>query len=315
MNELLDEAALLARLDVLTKPAACCTRPLTTKEILRQTFEKIDAAEACAILLHGSRATGRENPYSDVDLVVLTERERGTILSFPDTNGIRYHIYVFGKSDSGGVTAKRICRPFYGMRPIYDPDGVGKRLAELLNASEKAICAKLPKEDPECREYCLRLVGLMERADADTAHFIRAKLLYEFPAFIASYHGFRLIGFKTTIDCLIRDNRELAMLYLDALRPDSGKKELEGLTRRAFDGLCGLNVLNTDFSHSEKANDLTIGGETMYRLYGNCTDFMEALSALRPDGMTEYDFYLQCRQQAPELFRRLNALAVPPRNL
>ena len=317
MNERLDEAALLARLDTLTRATApgYCTRPLTTEEILKQAFSQIDPASVHAVLLHGSRAAGRENPYSDVDLVALTDRENGTILSFCDASGIRYHIYVFNQTDSEGSTANRICRPFYGMRPIYDPEGAGRRLTEKLDAAEKSICAKLPKEDPEGRDYLLRLLALMGQADADTAFFIKAKILYEFPAFLASYHGFRLIGFKTVIDCLIRDDRELALLYGDALRPDSGRQELETLIRLAFDGLSGLDVLNTDFSHSEKANDISVGGETMYRLYGRCTDFMESLDALRPAGMEAYAFYLRCRQEAPTLFRRLNALAVPQKYL
>lgn len=314
MNELLYEPALLARLDTLTKPKTPCTRPITTEEILKQVFSQIDPADARAVLLHGSRATGRENPCSDVDLVVLTERKTRTILSFCDADGIRYHAYVFNKADSDGVTAEKICRPFYGMRPIYDPEGAGRHLTEALNAAEKRICAKLPKEDPEGRDYLLRLVDLMKRADADTAFFTRVKILYEFPAFLASYHGYRLIGFKNVIDCLLRDNRDLALVYADALRPESGSKELENLIRRAFDGLCGLDVLNTDFSHSEKSYDISVGGETMYRLYGRCTDFMEAIDALRLQGMEAYDFYLQCKEQAPTLFRRLNALAVPQEN-
>lgn len=313
MNECFDEAALLARLDALiqaSKPGYCA-RPLTEEELLKNTFAQLDADDVRAVLLRGSRATFRDNPYSDVDLVVLTERKRGTILSFRDTDGIRYHISVFDRAASEGSTAKRICRLFYGLRPIYDPEGAGKRLTETLDAAEKALCAKLPKGDFEGRDYLLRLVSLMERADADTAFFIRMKLLYEFPAFLASYHGFRLIGFKAVTDCLIRDDRALAMLYAAALHPESGKAEIETLIRRAFDGLCALNVLDTDFTHSEKAFDISVGGETMYRLYGRCAGFMEALDALRPDGMEAYAFYLRCKEQAPALFRRLNALAAP----
>ncbi len=314
MNELLYEPALLARLDTLTKTETPCTRPITTEEILKQTFSQINPADARAVLLHGSRATGRENRYSDVDLVVLTNRKIGTILSFQDEDGLRYHIYLFDKPTSDGSTAEKICRPFYGMRPIYDPEGAGRHLTEQLDAAEKSICAKLPKGNPEGRDYLLRLASLMERADADTAFFTRVKILYEFPAFLASYHGYRLIGFKNVIDCLLRDNRDLALLYADALRPESGSKELKSLIIRAFDGLCGLDVLNTDFRHSEKADDISVGGETMYRLYGRCTDFMEVIDALRPQGMEAYDFYLQCKEQAPTLFRRLKALAVPQEN-
>lgn len=315
--EHLDETALLARFDALMQASepGYCARPLTAEEILKQVFLHLDPAQTRAVLLRGSRATGRDNPYSDVDLVALTDRENGTILSFRDADGIRYHIYVFDKSASEGSTANKICRTFYGMRPIYDPEGAGKRLTELLDATEKQICAELPKGDPEGRDYLLRLTSLMECADADTAFFTRVKILYEFPAFLAAYHGFRLIGFKTVIDCLIRDDCELAKLYADALRPDSGRPEIEKLIRRAFDGLCGLNVLDTDFRHSEKAFDISVGGDNMYRLYGLCTDFMELLDALRPDGMEAYAFYLRCRKEAPELFRRLNALTVPQENL
>lgn len=313
MSEHLNEAALLLRLDELTeKSSASCARPLTEEDILKQVFGQIEAAEVLAVLLHGSRSTGRNHPTSDVDLVVLTNNGRRTILSSQDANGFRYHMYLFEASVSEGPDAKISSRFFYGMRPIYDPEGAGERLAELVNAAERAICAGLPKEDPEGRDYLLRLLDLMERADEDTAFFVRVKLLLEFPAFLSAYNGFRLIGFKNTIDCLLRDDRELAMLYAEALRPGSGRAELEALLRRAFDGLCGLNVLDTDFRHSEKTFEIPVGSETMYSLYGRCTKFMDTLRVLRPRGMEKLDFYRQCRQEAPELFRRLRALAVPP---
>ena len=313
MNHCLNEQELIKRLEKWNKDAAPAyrARPLTEKEILEKVFARLDASEVRAVILRGSYATGRQNPYSDVDLVVLTDRDAGTIDAFRDTEGTRYHLHIFGSRDSAGETAEGKCRLFYAMRPIYDPEGAGGRLTERLDAAERAACAKIPKENAEYRDYFLRLVGLLRRADADTAFFTRVKILCEFPAFLSAYNGFNLIGFKNTIDCLLRDARPLAMLYAEALRPDSGSMEIEALASRAFDGLCGLNVLDTDFSHSEKAFDVPVGGETMYELYGRCTRFMEALQHLHPSGTELFNFYLQCAQEAPALFRRLQSIAIP----
>ena len=307
------EKELLRRLEKWSKDTAPVyrTRPLTEKEILENTFARLDASEVRAVILRGSYAKGRQNPYSDVDLVVLTDRGAGTIDAFRDAEGTRYHLHIFGRQDSEGEPADGKCRFFYGMRPIYDPEGAGKRLTERLDAAERAVCAKIPRESAEYRAYFLRLVELLRLADADTAFFTRVKILCEFPAFLSAYNGYNLIGFKNTIDCLLRDARPLAMLYAEALRPGSGSAEIEALTSRAFSGPCGLHVLNTDFSHCEKAFDIQVGGETMYQLYGRCTRFMEALQLLHPAGTELFDFYLQCRQKTPTLFRRLQSIAVP----
>ena len=313
MNENPVENELLAKLESLEKRTAPVYRacPLTEEEILKNTFAQIDVSEVRSVILRGSRASGRENPYSDVDLVALTDRETGTILRFADAEGTRYHLFVFSRRDSSGDSADGICRLFYGMRPIYDPEGTGKHLTELLNAAERKLCTAIPKENAEYRDYLFQLVELLRCADADTAFFTRVKILYEFPAFLSAYNGFNLIGFKTTLDCLIRDDRALAMLYADALRADSGREEIDKLLRRAFAGPCGLNVLNTDFSHSEKSYDIRAGSETMYQLYVRCSDFMDALRILKPDDRTAYEFYLDCRQKYPKLFRRLRALSIP----
>ena len=310
MTSYFDEKELLARLDDFRNKTASayCDRPIGQEEILRNVFRHVDEGDVQAVMLRGSRATGRQNPYSDVDVAILQNIERKNYESFKAPDGVLYSLVSFGQAETGDLMLATYCRGYYGMKPIYDPEGAGKRFADRLDRTERAICAHIPKENPEYREYLYQLTDFLERTDEDTAIFVKAKLMREFPAFLAAYNGFNLIGYKNTIDCLIRDNRELALLYAAAMRREAGALEIRRLLDCAFQGLCGLNVLNTDFSHSEKANDIRIGGETMYHMYSRYTAFMEYMDELLPNGMEKADFFMQCKEKAPKLFEILRSL-------
>lgn len=305
-----DEAELLSRMDnrIWEKSSVCCVRRIGTDEIIRAAFQRTGCKSIRSVILRGSRATGRDNPYSDVDLLILSDDENRKIgASFKDKEGVRYSFQVFDMQETETVMVP-IYRYFYAMKPIYDPQGDGQRLTDKINAAERLICEGIEKENNKYRDYLFRLSDYLDKTDPVTSAFVRAKILREFPAFLAAYNGFNLIGFKHTIDCLIRDNRELAMLYACALSRNAGKPEIDKLLESAFDGLCGLDVLNADFCKSEKSFQISIAGESMYRMYTRYADFMEMINSLKPADIEAVDFYLECRTQVPKVFERLSGV-------
>lgn len=302
-----DEAKLLSRMDeyIQEKSSAFCLRQISTDEIVRTVFQRAGCRAIHSVILRGSRATGRDNPFSDVDLLILSDDEDGKFGgSFKDHEGVRYSFQAAKPEDTGKVIVP-VCRYFYAMKPIFDPHGDGQRLTDRVNAAERALCEGIPKENTGYRDYLFRLSDYLGQADPYTSVFVRAKILREFPAFLAAYNGFNLVGFKHTVDCLIRDDRHLAGLYASALARNAGKAEIDLLLARAFDGLCGINVLNTDFSHSENSFRTDCGGENMYLMYNRYSGLMEMINYLKPEDTEAVDFFLECRTQAPRVFERM----------
>ena len=305
-----DEKYLLKKLDDLIEnnKSSYCDYEITDKEITDEVFKHLDKNNIVCILLRGSFANNRNNPYSDVDAVAIVKTIDNEKLSFHNDRGIRYHLNIFDESFLISNNDKHIYRFYYGMKKIYDPYNVCDKLINDIKNYEIYNCSQIKKKNPEGKNYLYRLLEYLDSNDELLSIYVKAKILKESPAFLANYNGYNLIGFKTTIDCLIRDNYDLALIYGKALDKQSGKKELKEWLDAAFKDLCGLNVLDLDFSSSKKSYEIYVNGTSMYDLYNDYYYFIDYFRRLAPEGISAIDFYLTCIERAPKLLNRLRSL-------
>lgn len=285
-----------------------CDCIVTDKEIIDNVFQYLDKDNTICILLRGSFANGRNNPYSDVDVVAIEKIVDESELSFHDNKGLRYHLNIFDESFLVSNNDKHIYRFFYGMKKLYDPHNVCDKLINDIKDYEEYNCSKIIKQNKEGKDYLYRLLEYVDGENEVLSIFVKAKILRESPAFLSNYNGYNLIGFKTVIDCLLRDNYELALIFGKALDKDSGKKEIKEWLDAAFNGLCGINILNLDFSSSKKSYEVFINSTSMYDLYNDYYDFIDYFRRLAPEGTSVIYFYLDCASKAPKLFNKLRSL-------
>ena len=306
----IEENYFINKLDYLisNNKAAFCDDKITDKQILNNVFKHLNIDNIICILLRGSFAQKRDNPYSDVDVVVIQKIVDKDSISFCDCKGRRYHLNIFDESFLISSYDKHIYRFYYGMKKIYDPYNVCDKLINDIKEYEVFNCSKIAKMNPEGKDYLYRLLEYVDSDDEILSIFVKAKILKESPAFLANYNGFNLIGFKTTIDCLIRDNYNLALIYGKALDKKSGKKELKEWLEAAFNGLCGIDVLNLDFSKSKKSHEVFINENSMYDLYNDYYYFIDYFRRLAPENTNLIDFYLDCANKYPKLFNKLRNL-------
>ena len=309
MNKI-NEDLLIEKLNnhIARNKTAFCNHEISNSEIVDNVFKHIDKDKNVCLLLRGSYANARNNSYSDVDVVAVQSDGNIDDVSFHDNNGVRYHTNVFNKTFLDVNNDKHVYRYYYGMKKIYDPYNVCDKLINDIKDYEIYNCSKVDKLNTEGRDYLYKLLEYVDCDDEVLSMFVKAKILRESPAFLANYNGFNLIGFKTTIDCLIRDNYKLALIYGKALDKKSGKKEIKKWLDEAFNGLCGLNVLNLDFSSSKKSYEIYINDISMYDLYSDYNNFIEYLKYLNPSGNSIYEFFDECNKKTPKLFNMLKSL-------
>ena len=300
-----DEKYLLKKLDDLIEKnkSSYCDYEITDKEIIDEVFKHLDKNNIVCILLRGSFANNRNNPYSDVDAVAIVKTIDNEVLSFHNNKGIRYHLNIFDESFLISNNDKHIYRFYYGMKKIYDPYNVCDKLINDIKNYEIYNCSQIKKKNPEGKNYLYRLLEYLDSNDELLSIYVKAKILKESPAFLANYNGYNLIGFKTTIDCLIRDNYDLALIYGKALDKKSDKNQLKEWLDAAFDGLCGIDVLNLDFSASKKSYEIFINDTSMYDLYNDYYNFIDYLRRLAPENTSAIEFYFNCAKEAPNFFQ------------
>ena len=282
-----------------------CDHRITNKEIIDNVSKYLDKDNIICILLRGSFANNRNNPYSDVDIVVIVKNKEHNTLSFQSNEGHKYHLNIFDDSFLDSNTYKHIYRFFYGMKKIYDPYNKCDKLIDGIKEYEIYNCSKIIKENVERKDYLFQLLDYINEEDELLSIYVKAKILRESPAFLSNYNGFNLIGFKTIIDCLIRDNYDLALLYGKALDKKSGKKELKKWLDAAFNGLCGINVLNLNFSSSKKSYEVFINDSSMYDLYNDYYNFIDYLNIINTYEITTYEFFVECKEKAPKFFNKI----------
>lgn len=311
MNDYNDDY-LLDRLNNLIEKnkTVFCDYKETDEEIIDNVFDHLDKDNIICILLRGSFACGRNNPHSDVDIVVIEKNIDKREISFNSHKGLKYHLNMHNESFLSSNNNKYIYSYYYGMRKLYDPYNVCDKLISDVKDYEIYSCSKIEKENTEGKDYLYRLLEYVDGDDKLLSIFVKAKILRESPAFLSNYNGFNLIGFKTTIDCLIRDNYDLALIYGKALDKKAGKKELKEWLDAAFNGLCGLNVLNLDFSSSKKSYEVFVNGTSVYDLYNNYYDFIDYLNIINTYGIPTYEFFIECSSKAPKFFNKILNLVI-----
>ncbi len=287
-----------------------CDYKVTDKEVADNVFKFVDKDNIVCMLLRGSFANGRNNPYSDVDVLVIVKNVDKNELSFRDDKGLRYHLNFFDKSFLVSNNDKHIYRFYHGMKKIYDPYNVCDKLINDVRKYVIYNCSKVKKENAEGKNYLYRLLEYVDKDDELLSMFVKAKILKESPVFLSNYNGFISLGTKTTIDCLIRDNYDLALIYSKALAKKAGKKELKEWLDAAFNGLCGLNLLDIDFSSSKKSYEVFVDGTSMYDLYNDYYDFIDYMNIINTYDMITYEFFVECSEKTPKFFNKIISFVI-----
>lgn len=280
---------------------------ISKEQLINFINKNIKDNSICSILLRGSLATNRQNKHSDIDLFILYEGKNKSIV-IHDENNLRYHITMFNKSIK--VSFKDISfKYYYGMKIIYDPIGLGKKFIDDMYQYEIYNNAKLIKQDIKYKNYMYYLKSFIDDKDnIIQATYAKAKLLYKYPMILSLYNGYTFVGDRPTIDCLIRDNYELALLYAKALLKTSSIKEIEYLLDSSFNALCNINPLDINFDNSKKSFEIYIDDTSIYDLFSNYKDFFNYIDYLKGINQTGIDFIIECKEKTPQLFNKLWSL-------
>ena len=270
-------------------------------------YKHYDSKGIYSILLRGSCATRRQNPKSDVDLLILYEGENKTIV-IHDDNNLRYHITLFNKSTKVNFEDSSF-RYYYAMKVIYDPIGIGKKMIDDIYQYEIYNNAKLIKQDLKYKYFMYSLKDYIDDgSNIIQAKYAKAKLLYNYPKLLSLYNGYTFIGEKPTIDCLIRDNYKLSLIYAKTLLKSSSTQDIEYLLDNSFNSLCNINPLDTNFDNSKKSYEICISNISIYDLFSNYNNFFKYVNYLKDNNQTGIQFILECKEKTPELFDKLWSL-------
>ena len=272
-------------------------------QLIDFVYKHFDSNDIYSILLRGSCATGRQNPNSDIDLLVLYKGNY-KVINIHDNN-LRYHITLFNKSTKVNFDDPSF-RYYYGMKVIYDPIGIGKKMIDDMYQYELYKNAKLIKQDSKYKDYMYSLKSFIDDDNnIIQATYAKAKLLYNYPMLLSLYNGYTFIGDRPTIDCLIRDNYELSLIYANTLLKHSSAKDIEHLLDSSFNSLCNINPLDTNFDNSKKSFEVYIDNKTIYDLFSDYKDFFTYINYLKDINQTGLQYILECKEKIPELFNKL----------
>lgn len=221
------------------------------EEIVSAVFQRFHPSRVRAISLFGSRADGRSEETSDVDVVVLLDAaEREQIICYE--NGLYYNLLGLPRRIFFSEELNAEVRWFYGMEPLYDPFGEGKRIKEMTDQFVVTQNRSLPRPDNACRETVLAYLKSSEGNDTPAA-LSRNWLLFKSPALLAAYNGYLCVGEKKILDILLRDSPEAAGKFALALLPGSDQEYLRDWVTAAFSGPIQADFECLDFSASVRS--------------------------------------------------------------
>ena len=297
------ENELLFKLDfyINETTSVYCDSLISVNQILTLVFAHIDIKTVKMIFLRGSRATGRNNGYSDVDLLVIVKEGDFNNITIKDDIGVRYNMQIH--SSLKEIEANS--RFFYGLKAIYDTEGKAEDIVSNINNIEKDKCKNLSIDFKDSMQYLDRLVEYIGSDDIFISSYFKAKYIKEFPAFLSVFNGYELLGYKHTIDCLLRDDCDLAMSFAKVMEKESTQKDAINLKEKAFNNYCAFNPLNIDFTSSKKLFDIRVNDKTMYESYETYSHFIDYIRLLRNSDQTEIEFLKACKKEYPEVYKRI----------
>ena len=280
---------------------------IISEQLINFVYEHFDSSSVYSILLRGSCATNRQNPHSDIDLLILYEGEYKTLV-IHDENNLRYHITLLNKSTKINFNDSSF-RYYYGMKVIYDPFNIGKNMIDDMYQYEIYNNSKLIKQDSKYKDYMYNLLSFINNdSNIIQATYAKTKLLYNYPMLLSLYNGYTFIGERTTIDCLVRDNYELSLIYAKALLKSSSVQNIKYLLDNSFNSLCNINPLDTNYDNSKKSFEIFIGNISIYDLFSNYKNFFKYVNYLKDNNQKGMQFILECKEKTPELFYKLWSL-------
>ena len=124
-------------------------------------------------------ACKRNSTKSDVDVVVIADSRDKDSMHFYDDNGVYYHLNIFTRSFLDVNHDSHICRFYYGMKKLYDKEGIADKLIEDIKDYEIYNCSLVEKQNPEGKAYLYDLLEYVDDEDTVLADYVKAKILRE----------------------------------------------------------------------------------------------------------------------------------------
>ena len=160
---------------------------LTEQKLTEYLVEKYHPV---AIILHGSRASGKNRLHSDWDLVLLVNDDTPTEQAIIDGDAIDVEAFKTDIDDQGIL--KEIGSTFHSAKMLFDTDNIGNKFVERAQRLASAGFQLKPDEHNSRKSFLYRLLNRL--IDAGNEHPI--EFAYHFGNFLmrAVNYSFQING-------------------------------------------------------------------------------------------------------------------------
>lgn len=215
-----------------------------------------------AVFLFGSRASHRNTPNSDIDILVLGECGFTQIVFHED--GFRYAVSSMRPDILDADRIPLAAASFFtDLCPVWDPRQYGPALRAKLNdaAHEGARLSDQRKAAIEARIDTLRSTHAKRCAHnpfSEETLRLKHALLRESLDLAFLYHGQPDPGCKKGVDLLLRDDPNKAMLFGKAALPSATFEDVDRWLDAAFTTDFRADFFNGEFAGAPHSFEITL---------------------------------------------------------
>lgn len=157
---------------------------MLTEEKLKSYL--LDKYHPLAIILHGSRASGKNRPHSDWDVNVVVNQDTPTEQTILDGDAIDVEAIRMDVSDD--ALMDRVGNNFHSAKILFDIDGVGENLVRRAQALAEKGRVLSPEEYQSRKSFLFRLINRLVDAgesnpivfDYQLSKFLQRAVNYSF---------------------------------------------------------------------------------------------------------------------------------------
>lgn len=186
-----------------------------------------------AIILHGSRASGRNRPHSDWDLILLVDKDTPTEQAIIDGSAIDVEALRPDIENQRG-RLKEIGGAFHSVKILFDTDSIGERFIARVQELTSAGFKITSEEYNSRKSFLFRLLNRL--IDAGNEHPI--EFAYHFGNFLqrAINYSFQVNGrwsksIYEAVEDIKKNNLELAKELNTAISNVSNTEKIETAKR------------------------------------------------------------------------------------
>ena len=221
-----------------------------------------NAENVQAIMLHGSRADGRANKYSDYDLVIIQNPCVEKRILFTHDN-IPYSCRCFSPEviTTNNMTSE-IAFFCFKLKSLYDPMGIGMEFAKAVDENVEKASKTTPERQEQIEKYLAYLMQIAKDIDSKAKQSTKDQLELEEKAnkaridclllsldYMFLYHGMPDVGGKKELEVLLRDDPKLFDLFVQAILPGATFEDAYAWLNAAKQEPFKANSFNIEFEN------------------------------------------------------------------